>query len=96
MIRVVLTIVLPLLLPTALYLLWLVSVGRAELAGPASRRARLPWTWLIAAGVGLVALTLVVVSVGIGGRQEGTYVPPHTSGGQIVPGHIEPAPPARR
>jgi hypothetical protein len=96
MIRVVLTIVLPLLLPTFLYVLWLVTLGRAELVGPAAPWQRLPWTWLAVAGVGLAALMLAALSVGVGGREEGTYVPPHIEGGRIVPGHIEPATPRRR
>jgi uncharacterized membrane protein YkvI len=96
MIRVVLTIVLPVLLPTLLYVLWLVTLGRAELAGHAVPWQRLPWTWLAVAGVGLAALMLVALSVGFGGREEGSYVPPHIEGGRIVPGHIEPAAPGQR
>jgi hypothetical protein len=96
MIRVVLTILLPLLLPTALYVLWLVTLGRAELAAPVAPWQRLPWTWLAVAGVGLVAVILAAAGVGIGRREEGAYVPPRIEGDRIIPGHVEPAMPARR
>jgi len=90
--RLLLSIVLPLLLPTALYVLWAATVGRAELAGTAAWRS-LPWAWLVVAGV---ALTVVVLftAVETGGRRNGTYVPPHVVNGRIVPGHfVSPAVP---
>jgi len=80
--RAFLTIVIPLLLPTALYLAWRFAAGRG-LALPASS------IWLLVAGVALAGLTLVTVSVDFG-QPRGTYVPPHVSHGQVVPGHIEP------
>jgi len=39
----------------------------------------------------LLALTLFVVTVHFGTSQPGTYVPPRSENGRIVPGHIEPA-----
>ncbi|MBV9858543.1 MAG: hypothetical protein JO038_00340 [Alphaproteobacteria bacterium] len=93
MLRVILTIVLPLVLPTALYLLWLRSVQSAR-AGTIAWR-RMPWIWLAGAGAALLALVLFVVTVHFGGPQRGVYVPPQWRNGQIVPGHVEPAgPPA--
>ncbi|HZT88866.1 MAG TPA: DUF6111 family protein [Stellaceae bacterium] len=97
MFRVLLTIVLPLILPTALYLLWLrLRAARLAHAGEAQgalRWAALPWVWLAAAGVVLLAVVLFVVTVHFGTSQPGVYVPPHWENGQIVPGHIEPAKP---
>ena len=90
MTRVFLTIVVPLLLPTALYMAWAASVGRAEPAGAASNWRALPWAWLAGAGVILVVIVLVAV-VEIGGVREGSYVPPHLENGVVVPGHVEPA-----
>ncbi len=84
--RVFLTIIIPLLLPTGLYVAWRLAVGRG-LNLPAS------WIWLLVTGLALAALTLVAVSVNFGGSRQGIYVPPHVSNGQVVPGHIEPAPP---
>ena len=97
MLRVFFTIVLPLVLPTALYLLWL-RVARWPLWGsqagsPPSEEARwaaLPWVWLAGAGALLLALVLFVVTVHFGTSEPGTYVPPRWEGGRIIPGHVEP------
>jgi hypothetical protein len=97
MLRVFLTIVLPLVLPTALYLLWLRVahwLPRESTAGSRQGErvqwAALPWVWLAAAGAVLLALMLFVVTVHFGTSTPGTYVPPAWENGRIVPGHIEP------
>jgi hypothetical protein len=92
MLREILTLVVPLLLPTVLYLAWL-RLARWSDAGGAAVWHNLPWAWLAAIGVALTALVLVVVTVGFGTPIHGIYVPPRYEGGQIVPGHIEPAKP---
>ena len=92
MLRVLLTIVLPLVLPTALYLLW-VRTTQWEEAGGAMRWHALPWLWLAGAGAVLLAVVLFVVTVGFGTPMPGVYVPPHVENGRIVPGHIEPGKP---
>jgi hypothetical protein len=86
--RVLLTIVLPLLLPTALYLVWVTT-----LRGPRNGTAAWttwPWIWLAVAGMALLAIVLLVVTVHFGAQQEGVYVPPRWQNDHIVPGHIEP------
>ena len=92
MLREILTLVVPLLLPTVLYLVWL-RMARWSEAGGVTVWHKLPWVWLAAIGVALTALVLVVVTVGFGTAMPGTYVAPHYEGGKIVPGHIEPAKP---
>ena len=57
--RVLLTIVLPLLLPTAVYLLWVTALRPARRNGAPLWRA-LPWVWLAGVGVALLALVLFV------------------------------------
>ncbi len=89
MLRVFLTIVLPLLVPTAIYLLWITVVGGMH-EGDAVSWTSLPWVWLAGAGVALLAIVLFVVTVHFGSPQEGVYVPPRWEGGQIIPGHVEP------
>ena len=85
--RVFLTIIVPLLLPTALYAAWRVLAGK-QINVPAV------WIWLAMAGVALAAAMLVLLSVDFGEPKEGQYVPPHVgAGGTVVPGHIE-TPPA--
>jgi hypothetical protein len=90
MLRVLLTVVLPLLLPTAVYIGWI------ALTAWSARRERmrlgaLPLLWLVLAGVALLALVLVTVSVHFGTPVGGRYVPPRYEGGRIIPPHIEPA-----
>ena len=95
MIRVLLTILLPLILPTLLYVLWLVAARRAELAGPGVWRS-LPWAWLAVIGVVLSGGLLYFVGTHIGSMPQGTYVPPRYIDGRIEPGHVVPAEPSRR
>jgi hypothetical protein len=90
--REILTLVMPLLLPTLFYLAWL-RVARWSEAGAAVAWRKLPWLWLAAIGVCLTAVVLLVVTVGFGTPTPGTYVPPHVENGQIVPGHIVPGKP---
>ncbi|HWB48169.1 MAG TPA: DUF6111 family protein [Stellaceae bacterium] len=90
MLREILTLVVPLLLPTVLYLVWL-RLSRWPAAGDAAAWHKLPWVWLAGIGVALTALVLAVVTVGFGTARPGVYVPPRYESGRIVPGHIEPA-----
>jgi hypothetical protein len=87
--RILLTIILPLLLPTALYLAW-VTVLRPARHDGATQWAALPWLWLAGAGIALLAIVLFVITVHFGAPVEGVYVPPRWQNGHIVPGHIEP------
>jgi hypothetical protein len=86
MLRVLLEIVLPLLLPTALYLIWVCALGPTR-----GGAIGLPWPWLVGAGAVLLAVVLVVVALTSGGGRQGVYVPPRWQNGHIVPGHFEPA-----
>ena len=92
MLRELLTLVVPLLLPTLLYLLWLRAARWSEVGGAVAWQ-KLPWVWLAVTGVALTALVLFVVTVGFGTATPGIYVPPRVENGWIVPGHIEPAKP---
>lgn len=90
--RVVVEILLPLVLPTALYLLWLSAERRRREklgSGETLAWADAPWIWLGA--IGLLLATLVAVALAlIGGEPTaGQYVPPHVIDGKIVPGHVE-------
>jgi hypothetical protein len=92
MLRELLTLIVPLVLPTVLYLVWLRGVRWAE-AGDAAFWGNLPWVWLAAIGVALTALVLFVVTVHFGTATPGFYVPPRVEDGRIVPGHIAPEAP---
>lgn len=89
MLRVFLTIILPLLLPTAIYVGWLL-VLQWSTQGETVRWTALPWIWLAVAGVVLLALVLFIVTVHFGEPESGRYVPPRYEGGRVVPSQIEP------
>jgi hypothetical protein len=91
--RELLTLFLPLILPTVLYLAWLQAMRWSQAAGGSLSWRSLPWVWLGLTGVALAAVVLFVVTVHFGTATPGVYVPPHVENGQIVPGHIEPAKP---
>jgi hypothetical protein len=84
--RVFLTIIVPLLLPTALYAAWRALAGK-QINIPKA------WVWLAVSGLVLASLMLVVVSVDFGAPRNGQYVPPYVGeSGAVVPGHIETGP----
>jgi hypothetical protein len=88
--REILTLIVPLLLPTLIYLIWLQATRWSEASGAVAWH-KLPWVWLALSGVALTAVVLVVVTVGFGTTTAGVYVAPHIENGRIVPGHIAPA-----
>jgi hypothetical protein len=91
--RALLTVILPLLLPTVLYLLWAFAMRRAEVGKLGDLLRGLPWLWLSAAGVVLLVGVLVLVALGFGRSADTAhYVPPRTVDGKVVPGHVEPGP----
>ena len=91
MLRVLATIVLPLILPTAIYLLWIRAKDWSGQGGPV-RWTAVPWVWLAGAGTVLLILVLVFVNVRFGTSESGVYVPPRYEHGRVVPPHIEPKP----
>ena len=92
MLRVLLTIVLPLLLPTAVYVAWIGFMSRSA-NRERVRFGTLPLIWLALIGLVLLAAVLVTVSVHFGGTPSGRYVPPRYENGEVIPPHIEPLQP---
>jgi hypothetical protein len=93
--RIFLTIIVPFLIPTLLYVLWQLAVRRAPL-GPGGLWLAMPWPWLALVGLALAALLLYGINVRVGSAPQGTYVAPQLIDGRIVPGHVVPTDPARR
>jgi hypothetical protein len=98
MARIALEFLIPILLPTAVYFLWLVHeqrrierLGRGE----APRWQDAPWLWLAIAGAALTLVVAFAVALFGGDRAGSGYVPPRAIDGQIVPGHrVTPEQPA--
>jgi Family of unknown function (DUF6111) len=86
MLRVILTVIVPLLLPSALWFAWASAARRAELRG--ARWQEAPWPWLAGGGVLLAGAVLYLVSVHFG-ETGGRYVPSQFIDGELVPGRFE-------
>lgn len=88
--RALLQYLLPLVLPTVLYLIWAVSI-RDSGSGKklATIIAESPWFWLIVAGLAVAAGSLIVTALVSGGEAGSTYVAPVWKDGRIIPGHIK-------
>ncbi len=91
MIRILLTYIVPLLLPATLYIVYVLIARRVQASQDefAVMLRRVPWLWLIAGGVALMGISLAVFSFTSGGESHRRYVPPHVEDGRIVPGHLE-------
>lgn len=91
MTRILLTYVVPLFLPAALYILYVVAARRIMTGQgeAAAQLRRLPWLWLAAAGVVLMGISLAAYSLTTGGDSHRAYVPPRVEDGKVVPGHLE-------
>lgn len=75
-----------LLLPLTVYVLYIRYVRDRQKAEPAWRET--PWTWLIAAGLVLLTLSVLVLGVVGGDPPGGVYVPPHVEDGKLIPGQV--------
>lgn len=91
MMRVLIEELLPLVLPTVLYLLWWLIIGRNRKTGGDKVKAWYdgPWFWLILAGVALSGAVLIYGALHTGGAPSGTFVAPRYEDGHVVPGHID-------
>jgi len=102
--RVFLTVILPLLAPSLLYIAWmLMRPGPAPLpggpqggSGSGGRLARLagddvPWVALVATGAVLTAAaTLAMYILQPSAGTNAVYTPPRYEGGRIIPGEMAP------
>ncbi|MCC7048193.1 MAG: hypothetical protein IT562_15880 [Alphaproteobacteria bacterium] len=100
MIRLLVSIVLPLLLPTVLYLVYAWHLGRRARArggdgGAVPAEVDVPWSWLVLAGVVLAGVVLALISVAVnfidtGAKPGAHYEPAHMENGKLVPGRTTP------
>ncbi len=93
MIRIFLIYVLPLIVPTLLYVLWRlwqIKRGAGTVEGDMrSVLRRAPWVKLAAIGTGLLVVVIVIAALTGGAPPHQTYTPPHMENGRIVPGDIQ-------
>lgn len=88
MIRIVIENVLLFLLPTAMYVAYVLLTRRATSAGTIVNDA--PLLWLFLAGAVVVVATLVYYGTTTsGGRPDQTYTPPRVKDGRIEPGELK-------
>ena len=85
------TKILPLLLPIAIYVGWLIYARkRAKALGGANPKARdAPWSIMLLSGLAVMILAMVILGLWSGEKPGGTYLPPHVEDGEIVPGRVE-------
>ncbi len=95
MLRIILTVVIPLLLPTLVWIAYMALERRrlaAAGAAPQSWFAAAPWPWLAGGGFLLMLATLALVTSFGSGDPGEVYVPAHVgSDGRLVPGRTVPA-----
>ena len=86
--RAFLAVVLPLALPTALYVLYMtVARRRPGAAGAAAPPMEMPWSWLIIAG-GILAIVTLLALYLFEDTGHGQYHPAEIIDGEIKPGYF--------
>jgi hypothetical protein len=86
--RIALSVVLPLILPTLVYFAY-AWIQRRRGIPMAMQAAEVPWSWLVAAGVVLVAASLLAFFLLEQGTGTGTYHPARIIDGRIEPGYFD-------
>jgi len=90
--RMLLNYLLPIILPFAVYGIWLAYARyRARLAGHDSRPEwrDAPWTWLMVAAAALTAAGFATLAFVGGSPTDQKYIPPQYIDGVIVPSRME-------
>ena len=88
MLRVFLQFVLPLIFPTAIYLVWAWFDQRRKIDQSEAGRET-PWIWLISIGFALSVISLVTWGIIEGDKPGTTYTAPRFEGGKVVPGEFK-------
>mgnify|MGYP000347603215 CR=1 FL=1 len=93
MIRILITVILPLLAPTIGYMLWIWFLNKKKKDEADHRPLKdwqtWPWSRLLGLGSVLLIISIVAINLNIGQEVEsGRYIPPHMKDGEIVPGRF--------
>lgn len=91
MTRALFQYLLPVLLPTAIFIAWLAFTHSrgADQSDFLSRLREGPWYWLTISGFLLMIAGLVYTGLSQGPSPGGAYHAPRFESGRIVPGHVE-------
>jgi len=91
-VRAFLELVVPMALPTAVYVLYMTLIKRRPgAAGAPAQPADMPWSWLIIAGGLLVIVTFIALYV-FEDSGRGQYHPARIIDGEIKPGYFDDKP----
>src|SRR3954470_346239 len=95
MLTKLLTVVLPLVLPTLVYIAYMAVERRKAASGgaPVPWWVGAPWTWLISGGVFLAAIVLFTLALTSGFDTSSTYHPARLIDGHIIQGETTPSAP---
>ena len=94
MIRIVITYIVPFLLPLAIYLVWSWYRTRyvAAHGGEAPKLERGPWPLLLFLGAVLTLASLAATALMSGSDAGAIYTPSHLENGRLVPGRMDEKP----
>jgi len=92
MIRIILTMLLPLIAPTLIYffIIYLKAKWKKEDEGASDIPSYHAWPWVRLVGAGAVLLVLTFLSFGFPSYEgfKGQYIPPHVENGELIPGYF--------
>ncbi|MBI05584.1 MAG: hypothetical protein CMM54_01230 [Rhodospirillaceae bacterium] len=79
------------LAPAIIFMIYLIVARKVRLSKSDTARMlrELPWLRLLAAGILLMAVSLIALSLSSGEDRGGNYVPPRIEDGKIVPAKVE-------
>ncbi len=86
--RIFLNYLLPLALPTAIYVVYML-MARDDAKALEVRLRAAPWFWLVIAGFMLMVAGLITLGIIDGNDPGTTYQPPHLEDGRVVPGEFK-------
>ena len=93
MLRVLLTVILPIALPLLIYLAYLKTSRRGGQAGDAdadvkARARESAWLWIGLSGAALILAALITLRLTTGHPGDAKLESPRLIDGQVVPGHV--------
>ena len=79
------------LAPAIIFMIYLIVARKVRLSKSDTARMlrELPWLRLLAAGILMMASSLIALSLSSGEDRGGNYVPPRIENGKIVPAKVE-------